>query len=77
VTPPLGARGPAYGGEYCTPNLRLALPLGNTQDELILRNAGLNVLKRIFFLKRIYASLGLSLEGAFVLRDLDASQKTK
>jgi hypothetical protein len=55
----------------------LALPLGNTQDELILRNAGLNVLKRIFFLKRIYASLGLSLEGAFVLRDLDASQKTK
>ena len=25
VTPPLGARGPAYGGEYYTPTLRLAL----------------------------------------------------
>ena len=24
VTPPLGARGPAYGGEYYTPTLRLA-----------------------------------------------------
>jgi len=25
VTPPLGTRGPAYGGEYYTPTLRLAL----------------------------------------------------
>ncbi len=25
MTPPLGARGPAYGGEYYTPTLRLAL----------------------------------------------------
>ena len=34
VTPPLGARGPAYGGEYYTPTLRFpcGVPCGNRQE---------------------------------------------